>query len=123
MARLRRCSQFSAAKCWAELVANYSIACRSPRPPTAVVLDAVGGTRLIPTPPLASRKWLAMSAPARLFSKAVRRASQVAKASAWSVCVRDQALAGFSEFEAFRRGLTALSTLWSAKRKAGPRER
>jgi hypothetical protein len=30
------------------LVANYSIACRSPRPPTAVVLDAVGGTPIDP---------------------------------------------------------------------------
>ena len=34
-------AQFAAGKRWAELVANYSIACRSPSPPRSLSLDAI----------------------------------------------------------------------------------
>ena len=41
-------SEYAAGKRWRELVANYSIACRSPSPPRTLSLDAVGGMPIDP---------------------------------------------------------------------------
>jgi len=51
----------------------------------------------------------------------LRLAGAAAERVVDSVCVQDQAPAGFHELDALRAGLQALSTWWSARRKAGPR--
>jgi hypothetical protein len=47
----------------------------------------------------------------------LRLAGSAAERAVESVCVHDQAPAGWSELEALRCGLQALSALWTARRK------
>ena len=79
-------TEFAAGKRWAEIVANYSIACRSPSPPRTLSLDAIGIDRPIPTPPPASGRCAATSVPARnILPAAMRCVSSVSRPSVWSI--------------------------------------
>ena len=113
--------EFATAKRWAELVANYSIACRSPPPPRTLSLDAIGGTPIDPdttTGEREMRRHERASADYLAGRNALRLAGLEAERVVDHVCARDQALAGFGELSALRAGLQALAALWSAKRKA-----
>ena len=114
-------SEFAAAKRWIEVIANYSAALRSPKPPKTVLLDAIGGSpdgetneREVRRHERASAEWLA-------GRDALRSAGGLAERTVSSVCELDQAPAGYAELVALRAGLAALAALWSAKRKASAR--
>jgi hypothetical protein len=115
-------TEFASGVRWREIVANYSIACRSPPPPKSVLLDARGGTGIdsnsseleIKRHEQANRAWIEGRNALRL---AAGRAEQVVDA----VCARECAPCGYAEYTALRDGLQALSILWSGKRKARAR--
>jgi hypothetical protein len=117
-------TEFAAGTHWRQVVANYSIALRSPPPPKTISFDAPGGS---PTDPdtesgaqevklqnQANRAWIEGRNALRL---AAGRAEEVVDA----VCVRECAPCGYAEYTALRDGLQALSILWSGKRKARAR--
>ena len=117
-------TEFAAGKRWAEIVANYSIACRSPSPPRTLSLDAIG---IRPTDPDTAtgeremRRHERASAEYLAGRNALRLVGLEAERVVDSVCARDCALAGFGELNALRAGLQALAALWAAKRKARAR--
>ena len=117
-------SQFSAGKHWSELVANYSIACRSPAPPRSLSLDAIRDMPVDPdtlTGEREVRRHERASAAYIESRHAMRLAGRDAERVVDEVCIRDCAPAGFRELNALRAGLQALAALWSAKRKASAR--
>ena len=117
-------AELATAKHWARIVANYSAACCSPRPPRTVPLDAIGGTPVDPdsaTGERGVRRHERASAAWLEGRNALRLAGRDAERVVDSVCARDCALAGFGELNALRAGLQALAALWSAKRKASAR--
>ena len=77
--------------------------------------------RRIPTAKKAPGKFAVTSAPPRAIWMAAtlfRLAGPTAERVVESVCIHDQAPAGFDEMNALRSGLSALSTWWgSSKRK------
>jgi len=93
-------AQFATAKRWAEMVANYSIACRSPSPPRSLSLDAIG---IRPTDPDTAtgeremRRHERASAEYLAGRNALRLAGLEAERVVDHVCARDCALAGFGE--------------------------
>ena len=117
-------AQFATAKRWAEMVANYSVACRSPSPPRTLSLDAIG---VRPTDPDAAtgeremRRHERASAEYLAGRNALRLVGLEAERVVDSVCARDCALASFGELNALRAGLQAFAALWAAKRKASAR--
>ena len=117
-------SEFAAGKRWAEIVANYSISCRSPRPPRTVSFDALGGSSTDPDSESGAREVKRHEQANRAWLEgrnALRLAGREAERVVDDVCARDCALAGFGELNALRAGLQALAALWSAKRKASAR--
>jgi len=114
-------SQFAAAKRWAAIVADYSIACRSPPAPRALSFDTPGGSPIDPDSEKGERERLRHERATALYLEgrhALHLAGLEAERVVDHVCARDQALAGFYELSALRAGLQALSTLWSDRRKA-----
>jgi hypothetical protein len=114
-------TEFAAGTRWRQVVANYSVALRSPPPPKTISFDAPGGS---PTDPdtesgaqevklhnQANRAWIEGRNALRL---AAGRAEEVVDA----VCVRECAPCGYAEYTALRDGLQALSILWSSRRKS-----
>ena len=117
-------AQFSAGKRWAELVANYSIACRSPSPPRTLSLDAVGGMPIDPDTATGAKEVARHERASAAYLEgrhALRLAGRDAERVADEVCTQDRAPAGLSELNALRAGLAALAALWSAKRTASAR--
>jgi hypothetical protein len=117
-------SQFAAAKRWSALVAAYSDACCSPRPPQTMSLDAAGGTSADPDSATGIREARRHERSVESYLEgrtALRLAGSAAERVVDSVCVQDRAPAGLHELDALRTGLQSLSTWWSARRKAGPR--
>ena len=117
-------SQFAAGKRWAELVSNYAEASQGPRQPRTKPLDAIGGASADPDSEKGAkeaRRHERATANYREGRHALRLAGSEAERVVESVCVQDQALAGFDELGVLRTGLQSLSTWWSARRKAGPR--
>jgi len=113
-------SQFSAGKRWAELVSNYSQACLGPRPPRTEALDHAGGTPADPDSAAGAREVRRHERATASYLEgrhALRLAGREAEHVVESVCVADQAPAGWRELEALRTGLQSLSTWWRAKRK------
>ena len=68
-------AQFAAAKRWAEMVANYSIACRSPSPPRTFSFDTPGGTPIDPDTETGEREVASPRARQRGLSRGPQRAS------------------------------------------------
>jgi hypothetical protein len=117
-------TEFAAGKRWSELVASYSIACRSPRPPTTISFDEPGGSGLDVDSPRGECEVIAherINAAWLAGRNALRLAGRDAERVVDHVCARDCALAGFGELNALRAGLQALAALWAAKRKASAR--
>jgi hypothetical protein len=117
-------AQFAAGKRWTTLVADYAVACQAPPPPRTRSLDASGGTPADPDSAAGvreARRHERASAAYLEGRHVLRLAGAAAERVVDSVCVQDQAPAGFHELDALRAGLQALSTWWSARRKAGPR--
>jgi hypothetical protein len=114
-------SQFAAGKYWAQLVANYSVACQSPRAPQTVQLDATGGTPADPDSAAGIKEARRHERASAQFAEGrhvLRLAGPTAERVVESVCIHDQAPAGFDEMNVLRSGLSALSTWWgSSKRK------
>ena len=116
--------QFSTGKRWAELVANYSIACRSPSPPRSLSLDAIRDVPIDPDTTTGAKEVTRHEKASAAYIEgrhALRLAGREAERVVDDVCARDCALAGFGELNALRAGLQALAALWSAKRKASAR--
>ena len=117
-------SEYAAGKRWRELVANYSIACRSPSPPRTLSLDAVGGMPTDPDTATGAKEVARHERASAAYLEGrhvLRLAGPDAERVVDDVCARDCALAGFGELNALRAGLQALAALWSAKRKASAR--
>lgn len=114
-------SQLAAGKRWAELVSSYSQACQGPRPPRTKPLDAIGGTPADPDSEKGAREVRRHERATASYldgRHALRLAGPTAERVVESVCIHDQAPAGFDEMNALRSGLSALSTWWgSSKRK------
>ena len=114
-------AELATAKHWARIVANYSAACCSPRPPRTVPLDAIGGTPVDPdsaTGEREVRRHERASAAWLEGRNALRLAGRDAERVVDDVCAQDRAPAGFDDLNALRAGLAALAALWSARRKA-----
>ena len=116
-------SQFAAAERWASLVADYAVACQAPSQPRSMMLDAVGrgGTPADPDSESGAREARRHQRATASYldgRHALRLAGPTAERVVESVCIHDQAPAGFDEMNALRSGLSALSTWWgSSKRK------
>jgi hypothetical protein len=114
-------SEFAAGKHWATLVANYSIACQSPRAPRTVLLDATGGRPVDPDSDAGIKEARRHERASAQFAEgrhALRLAGREAERVVDDVVVRDQAPGGFDEMAALRKGLGQLSAWWgSSKRK------
>jgi hypothetical protein len=117
-------AQFAAGKRWAELVANYSIACRSPSPPRSLSLDAIRDMPIDPDTTTGVKEVARHERASAAYLEGrhvLRLAGRDAERVVDDVCARDCAPAGFGEVNALRAGLQALAALWSAKRKASAR--
>jgi len=113
--------QFTAAKKWAQIIANYSIACQSPRPPTTVSFDPSGGQSADPDSEAGTREARRHERASAAYldgRNALRLAGAAAESAIDSVCIRDQAPVGLAELNALRTGLQSLASHWSARRKA-----
>jgi hypothetical protein len=114
-------TEFASGIRWRGIVANYSIACRSPPPPTSVLLDARGGTGIDSNSNELEIKRHEHANAAFLAGRhALRSAGSRAEQVVDHVCARDCAPGGFEDLVALRDGLQALHNLWS-DRKARPR--
>jgi hypothetical protein len=117
--------QLAAGKRWAVLVADYSVACRSPRQPQTVALDPRGGQPPDPDSVAGQKqaRWHNRANAAFIEGRfALRQAGNDAERAVEAVCIRDQAPVGYRELEALKIGLQALFDWWSqAKRKARAR--
>ena len=115
---------FAAGKRWAEVVADYSEALRSPKPPRTALLDAIGGRSTDPDTESGRREVRRHEHASAAYLEGrhvLRLAGRDAERVVDSVCARDCAPAGFGGLNALRAGLAALAALWSAKRKASAR--
>ena len=113
-------SQFAAGKLWAELVANYSLAAQAPRPPRTALLDDAGGQPVDPDSAKGAKQARQHERACANYLEgrhALRLAGSEAERVVDSVCVQDQAPAGWYELQALRTGLQALSAWWTARRK------
>ena len=115
-------TEFAAGKRWAEIVANYSQACRSPPPPRTVSFEA-GLGRSPDSESNKSEVRLHECANAAFLAgrHALRSADSRAELVVDSVCARDCAPGGFEDLVALRNGLQALTALWTSRRKANAR--
>jgi len=115
-------SEFSAGKFWAELTANYSVACQSPSRPRTRPLDAAGGRPADPDSEAGIREARRHEKASAAFVEArciLKNAGREAERVVESICIHDQVPAGFAELEALRVGLSALSHwLTQVRRKA-----
>jgi hypothetical protein len=117
-------SQYAAAKRWSALTADYATACQCPQPPRTISLDPSGGTPSDPDSDAGARQARYHEKAVRAFldgRHALRLAGRDAERVVEDVCVRDLVPVGYSELEALRNGLQALSAYWSANRKAHAR--
>ena len=117
-------AQFAAGKRWATLVADYAVACQCPHPPRSAQLDPIGGMPADPdsaTGVREARRHERATANYLDGRRTLRLAGSEAERVVDSVCVQDQAPAGFHELEALRTGLQSLSSWWLARRKPGAR--
>ena len=113
-------SQLIAALRWTELAANYSVATQAPKQPRSANLDPPAGSPIDPgsvkasgKPAGTSKSFISTSPP----SKALRRASALARVAVVLVCEQD-AHPTLPELVALKSGLDALTAYWNgAKRK------
>jgi len=111
--------QFSVGKRWADLVAEYSEACCSPRAPRSAKLDADGGSVLDPDSAKGRREVRRHERMVESYLDGVQvlnRAGRMVAFVVKNVCVMDLAPAGFNETEALRVGLQALAAFWSKQK-------
>jgi hypothetical protein len=112
-------SEFASGVRWREIVANYSIACRSPPPPKSVLLDAPGGTSIDSNSSELEIKRHEHANAAFLAGRyALRSAGSRAEEVVDSVCVRECVPCGYDDYTALRNGLQALLALWSSRKKS-----
>lgn len=117
--------EYAAAKHWAALTAEYSVACQSPQQPKTKPLDI--GRSGQPTDPDSeagareARRHEKASAAFADGRYALKNAGRLAEQAVESVVIRDCVPAGFAELEALRTGLAALWAWWSVRHKATTR--
>ncbi len=115
-------SELAAGKRWAALVADYSSACQSPRPPATLNLDRTNGTPADPDSAAGIKEVRRHERATKDYldgKHALRLAGAAAEHAVDVVCVQDQAPAGMMEVESLRSGLQALAIWWStSKRKS-----
>jgi hypothetical protein len=117
-------SEYSAARRWSALVADYAVACQAPREPQTASLEARGGTPADPDSDAGvkeARKHRRDTAAYLDGKQALRLAGATAERVVEDVCILDQAPAGLVELNALRSGLQSLAAHWSARRKANVR--
>ena len=117
-------SEYSAAKRWNALVADYAVACQAPREPQTASLEARGGTPADPDSDAGVKEARKHRRDAAAFldgKQALRLAGAIAERVVEDVCILDQAPAGLVELNALRSGLQSLAAHWSARRKANVR--
>jgi hypothetical protein len=117
-------AEFAAGKRWAELSAQYSVACQGPQATKSVKLDAPGGAALDPdsTAGLKEARRHARASAAYVDGKyALKQAGPAAERAVDAICVHDYVPTGFDELQALQGGLRALSAWWSSRRKSPAR--
>lgn len=108
--------QFSVGKRWADLAADYSLACQSPRLPRTAKFDADGSSLLDPESAKGRRE---AKRHARMIEEYVdglrvlERAGKPVLCAVRNVCEHDLAPSGWNEVDALRIGLQALAAFWS----------
>jgi hypothetical protein len=116
--------ELSAGQHWAMLVTEYSQACRSPKPPSTVQLEKLGGSSIDPDSEqgvLEVERHEKISARYLAGRNALRIAGGAAERAVTTTCELDQAPAGFEELNALRDGLRALAGWLLNNRKVGKR--
>lgn len=117
-------AEFAAGKRWAELSAEYSVACQSPHLPRTTALDKTGGTSIDPDSSAGikeARRHARASAAYADGRHALRLAGPAAERAVEQICVHDYVPTGFDELQALQSGLQALSAWWSSRRKSPTR--
>jgi hypothetical protein len=117
-------AELSAGQYWAGLAAEYSLTCRSPKPPQTVSFEKLGGSSVDPDSEqgaLEVERHERISARYLAGRNALRMAGAPAERAVTATCELDQAPTGFDELNALRDGLRALAAWLQQKRKAARR--